>query len=125
MNKLTSIVAAAILAIPFAGQTHAQKLTEQFIPIGESPGLSGSQTYIGRIQRFDAASGTLSLDANGKVHDVRITDDTRIWLDRSASKQTNLQGDPSDFQAGRRAEVSFVDPALRGTASWVKVETDN
>lgn len=125
MNKLTTIIAAAALSTAFAGQALAQKATEQFIPIGESPGLSGSQTHIGRIQGFSPASGILSLNANGETHDVRITNDTRIWLDRSAAKLSNLQGDTSDFEAGRRAEVSYVDPALGDTASWVKIETDN
>ena len=125
MNRLTTIIPVAILSMLFAGNTFSQKATEQFIPIGESPGLSGAVTDIGQIQGFDAASGTLTLSAGGTPRAVRITGETDIWLDRSASKLSNLEGDTSNLQAGRRAEVSYVDPAVRDVASWVKVETGN
>lgn len=125
MNKMAIVIPAAILSMLVSGQVLSQKATEQFIPIGESPGLSGTRTHIGRIQGFDAASGILSLSAEGEVYSVRVTDDTRIWLDRSASKLTNLEGDTSDLEAGRRAEVSYADPAMHGAASWVKVEMTN
>ena len=125
MNRLRTIIPVAILTILFASESFSQKATEQFIPIGESPGLSGVTTYIGRIQGYDAASGTLTLNAGGAPQAVRITDDTNIWLDRSAWKLSNLEGDASDLQAGRRAEVSYVDPTVRDVASWVKVETGN
>lgn len=125
MNRLTTIIPVAILSMLFAGNTFSQKATEQFIPIGESPGLSGAVTDIGQIQGFDAASGTLTLSAGGTARAVRITGETDIWLDRSASKLSNLEGDTSNLQAGRRAEVSYVDPAVRDVASWVKVETGN
>lgn len=125
MNKPLIIISAATLSLLFAGQVFPQKATERFIPIGESPGLSGTMTDIGRIQGFDAASGTLSLSAGGVARDVRITDDTRIWLDRSVSELSNLEGATSDLQAGRRAEVNYVDPDARDVASWVKVEMVN
>lgn len=119
------MIPVALLSLLAASQISAQKATEQFIPIGESPGLSVSQTDIGRIQSFDAASRTLSVEAGGSIRPVRITDVTRIWVDRSASKLSNLDGDISDLAAGRRVEVSYVDPDSRQAANWVKVEAAN
>lgn len=125
MKSLTRMIPVAVLSLLAAGQISAQMATEQFIPIGESPGLSVSHTDIGRIQAFDAASRTLSVEAGGSIRPVRITDVTRIWVDRSASKLSNLDGDISDLTAGRRVEVSYVDPDSRQAANWVKVEAAN
>jgi len=125
MKFLISMVPVAILSLLAAGQISAQMATEQFIPIGESPGLSVIHTDIGHIQAFDAASGTLSVESGGSIRPVHITDATRIWLDRSASKLSNLDGDTSDLAAGRRVEVSYVDPESRQAANWVKVEAGN
>lgn len=125
MKSLTRTIPVALLSLLAAGQLAAQMATEQFIPIGESPGLSSIHTDVGRIRGFDAASRTLSVESGGSTRPVRITDVTRIWVDRSASKLSNLDGDTSDLAAGRRVEVSYVDPRNRQAANWVKVEAGN
>ena len=53
---------------------------------------------------------------------MKITDKTRIWLDRSKLKQPNVTGGFADLQKGRRVEVKYEDPAQREVADWVKVE---
>lgn len=125
MKKLPKIIPVAMLSLLCASQACAQMATERFVPIGESPGLSVSHTDVGRIRGFDAGSRTLSLEAEGGIRPVRITDDTRIWLDRSGSELSNLNGDTSNLAIGRRAEVSYADPARRRSANWVKVEVGN
>lgn len=125
MKNLVKLMPIALLTLLGVAEISAQMATERFIPIGESPGLSTSQTDIGLIRSFDAASGTLSLESGTGVRPVRITDSTRIWVDRSAAKLSNLDGDTSDLAAGRRAEVSYADPGNRQLANWVKVEAGN
>jgi hypothetical protein len=53
---------------------------------------------------------------------VKITEKTRIWLDRTKLKQANLSGSFTDLQKGRRVEVKYDDPVRRQVADWVKVE---
>ena len=125
MKIVAMMVSGVILLLVGMNGAFAQRATEIYIPIGESPGLSTGQTDIGRIEAYDAGTRTLTLRAPDGVHPVRITEDTRIWLDRSAANLSNRSGDPSDLAIGRRAEVSYVDPAKRELASWVKIEAGN
>lgn len=118
-------IAIPILWLCTAGQALAQQQTEIYIPIGESPGLSGTYTDVGQILGFDADSHMLSLAAQSGTRPVRITSDTDIWLDRTEAKLRNLGGGVSDLVSGRRAEVKYMDPSKRQSAAWVKVEVGN
>ena len=120
MHKIA--MAIPILWLCTAGQALGQQQTEIYIPIGESPGLSGTYTDVGQILSFDADSRTLSLAARGGTRRLRITGDTDIWLDRSAARLRNARGSVSDLVSGRRAEVKYNDPAKRQSAAWIKVE---
>jgi hypothetical protein len=53
---------------------------------------------------------------------VKITEKTRIWLDRNKLKRSNLSGRFTDLQKGRKVEVKYADPERRQVAQWVKVE---
>jgi len=119
----TTSPGAVLLAALLAAQpAYAQKATEQFIPIGQSPGISGTLTRIGEIAATDSRARTLTLrDASGTVT-VRLTDKTRIFLDRSKLKQGNLEGSTADLQPGRRAEIRPEGAPESPTADWVKVE---
>ena len=57
MKKILLLV--AVLGITPA---YAQKATEQFIPIGRSPGLSDAKTRIGQIESFDPGRSVLTLN---------------------------------------------------------------
>jgi hypothetical protein len=120
-KRLIGIGAAAML---FAAVVtlHAQKATERFIPLGQSPGLSGIATSIGEVEAADAGTQTLTVVAEGRRLTAKITAQTFIWLDRSKLKQTTLTGSFSDLKQGRRVEVKFLDPETRQTAEWVKIE---
>lgn len=110
------LLIALLAAIPYA---QAQKETERYIPIGHSPGLSGKYTYLGSIEAVDATAQTIKITGD---RTVKIGATTRIWLDRSRLKQTNLQGVFADLQQGRKIEIKFEDPERQQLAEWVKVE---
>ena len=110
------LLIALFAAIPYA---QAQKETERYIPIGRSPGLSGKYTYLGSIEAVDARAQTITITGD---RTVKISAETRIWLDRTRVKQTNLQGSFADLKQGRKIEIKFQDPERQQLAEWVKVE---
>ena len=111
-------IVALVCGISFA---YAQKATERFIPIGQSPGLSGKYTYVGKIQAVDSARRTIKVAQPGS-RTVRITNETRIWLDRSKLKQPNETGAFADLRQGRTVEIKYKYPTRKHAAEWVKVE---
>jgi len=84
--------------------------------------MSGKHTSIGEVAGVDARAKTLTIVEPAGRRTVKITDKTRIWLDRSKLKQTNVAGSFADLQKGRRVEVKYEEPAQRAIADWVKVE---
>ena len=116
MKKILLLV--AVLGITPA---YAQKATEQFIPIGRSPGLSDAKTRIGQIVSFDPGRAVLTLTSDSTITVAEITAQTRIWLDRTRFKLPNLRGAPADLHPGRHCEVRFLKPDGR-EAEWIKVE---
>ncbi len=107
-----------ILGITFSSTlTLAQALTEQFIPIGFYRATDG--TTIGNVRKIDEGKNTLTVGAVKGTSTFRITNETRIWLDRSSTGQTNLNGKVNDIKPGARVEVR--PSKKRGTARWVKV----
>jgi len=122
MRTTVKLLAIILLAASSWSFAHAQKTTERFIPIGKSPGLSGKFTLIGKIEAVDRQKKTLTCaDASGS-YVVKVTDQTRIWLDRTQQNQTNQTGALTDCQKGRMVEVKFVDKEHKGgPAEWIKV----
>ncbi len=114
---LTALLGALLLGAP---QALAQKATEQFIPIGQSPGLSGKMTEIGTIAAVDRTTRTITLD--GRI--IAVTARTRIWLDRSKLKQPSAPVEFADLAVGRRIEVSYQDETRKDTARWIKIEAE-
>lgn len=122
MRTFLSALGVAIALISAVFQVHAQKETERFIPIGQSPGVSHKYTSIGEISEVDAARRTVTVAEQAGRRTVKITEKTRIWLDRTKLKQANLSGSFTDLQKGRRVEVKYEDPERPQVADWVKVE---
>jgi hypothetical protein len=100
---------------------HAQKATEQFIPLGQSPGLSGVHTLIGRIEAVNPPSRTVTLALEEKKETIIVTERTHIWLDRSPLGLSNVKGSLADLIPGRLAEVKLAAPNQQ-EAEWLKVE---
>lgn len=122
MRWFLSGVGVVMAALCTVSEAAGQRETERYIPIGESPGLSGVYTYLGPITRVDSVALTITVGDSTGPRTIRISPKTRIWLDRTKLRQTNLTGRFADLQAGRRVEVKYQDAARREAADWVKVE---
>jgi hypothetical protein len=120
--RYTVLVLVAMAAFGMPGTAVAQEATEQFIPIGESPGVSREESYLGECVAYDAEDRVLQMHGNRGIRRILITEKTRIWLDRSPIEETNVVGDPGDLLPGRRMEVRYADPDDKEVADWVKVE---
>jgi len=101
--------------------SHGQKQTERFIPLGQSPGISGKDTTIGKIQAVDDQSRTLVIANESGTYTVKITDRTKIWLDRSKSKLSTIHVSMTDLKPGNLAEVKYEDEN-KHIAEWIKVQ---
>jgi len=122
MRRLMKAAGLVCVSLATPGPAYPQKATEQFIPLGQSPGASGKVTWIGEIVGTDPAQRTLSIGEAQGTHTVKLTDKTRIFLDRSKLKQSNVTGSIADLQKGRRVEVKYEGPGPTPAADWVKVE---
>ena len=122
MRTFLSGLGVAIALMSAVFQVHAQKETERYIPLGQSPGVSQKQTSIGEIAEVDQQKQTVTIVEPAGRRTVKITEKTRIWLDRTKLKQANLSGSFTDLQKGRRVEVKYEHPDRRQVADWVKVE---
>ena len=120
MRILPYLVAAWLVGGAAAAQ--AQWATERYIPIGQSPGISGKVAMIGTVSQFEGGTLTLAVPGHAGPYRMQVTPATRIWLDRSAARQSTLDGTVSDLRAGRRVEIKFADERNRSAAHWIKVD---
>lgn len=112
----------AISALGLAGAAAAHPATEQYIPIGQSPGPGVVQGTAEPVAE-PAAGGPpiVAVERSGaQVGAYVVTPRTRIYIDRSAQGLPNLVGTLDDVQPGRVIEVRIADPATR-EAEWIKV----
>lgn len=118
---LSVIPAIVLLATP----GHAQEATEVFIPIGQSPGVSRIKSVIGTIVSCDWASGIV-VSTDKEQQTATLTDETKVYLDRSAAKKSGTKGSRSDCQKGRRVEVKYVyeGEARSARAEWIKIQAE-
>ncbi len=122
MRSLASGLGLVIALLCATSHAHGQKATEQYIPIGQSPGISKKYSSIGLIAEVNVRDQSITIADPAGSRTVRISKNTHIWLDRSRLRQTNLRGRFADLQQGRRVEVKYADPERRRLADWVKVE---
>ena len=136
MNKTTLRIALlgalAALSAAFAGSgAQAQNLTEQFIPIGQSPGASGRTAEVGTVSMIDVSRNLIACELNGVEEVFIVTPQTEVYLDRSASQTHNLTMDVRSLRIGDRVEIKRDDPRAEvagyaGTniplADWIKVD---
>ncbi len=116
---LVGLILSSIVICP----SHGQKATEIFIPIGKSPGVSGKYSVIGTIASFDETTRVLTIKVEDVEHTVTITEETKIWLDKSGIQQTNEIGSPADCRQGRLCEMKYVYDGKTRTdkAEWLKI----
>ncbi len=107
-----------------ATNVSAQRFTERYIPIGQSPGLSGKYTIVGTVDAVDMQRGTLTCTYLSGTIAARVDKATKIWIDRSKRKLTNLEGSLTDCKKGHLVEVKFRNNERRAgvVADWIKVE---
>jgi hypothetical protein len=119
------ILALAVSAAAM-GAALAHPATEQYIPIGQSPGALTMQGEVSQPVAPAAANGetSVAMTAAGATGDVAyvVGASTRIYLDRSAQGRPNTVGSLADLQPGRAIEVCIPDASSR-VADWIKVRT--
>src|SRR6266404_5111393 len=122
---VVALVGTSALLWGSASAPSAQKMTEQYIPIGQSPGLSGKYTVIGKLQSVNPQERTCTVAGATGALNVRITERTKIWLDRSKLQQPNLQGTLADLRPGATVEVKpegHQGGVSSAPAEWIKVQ---
>ena len=117
-----SAVIAIVLMLSIIPIIYGQKSTEQYIPIGKSPGITRKYSMMGEIEQYDPATKSLTVTSSSGKTGMKVTDETRIYLDRSKLRQRNIKGNFSDLQKGRKVEVKYKDPQNKTTADWIKIE---
>ena len=115
---------AFIATFALAGAASAHPATEQFIPIGESPGPGVVQGTASAVAEPSVADGepvvSIENSTGAELGAYVVTEHTRIYIDRSAQGLPNLVGTIDDVQPGRVIEVRIADPQTR-EAEWIKV----
>jgi hypothetical protein len=84
--------------------------------------MSGKVTLIGTVGAVDSADRSLTVLSGAGPQRVKLSNDTRLWLDRSAAQQPTQPGAIADLRSGRRIEVKFSDERGRTTAEWIKID---
>ncbi len=115
-------LAIVIVLLGGALEASGQQATEMFIPIGQSPGLSGKGSLIGTLESVDPGKRMVTISSSSGAQTVGITDRTLIWLDRSQQKQPNQNGAINDLQKGRKVEVKLRKGEPKAVAEWIKVQ---
>lgn len=115
---LVSLLMAFVATSPWV---YSQQMTEIYIPLGQSPGVS-DDALIGEIVDVNSEAHTLKIRGPSGLQTVEVTKGTWVYLDRSRLKLANLYGDYGDFATGQTVEVKFQDPARRQVADWVKID---
>ena len=121
MRRAAMTIGLAICALCAGMPAGAQRATERYIPIGKSPGVSQANGLIGTIDSVSVVQRTITIEGPGERRTAAITPKTRIWLDRSRLRQSNVNAAFEDLRRGRRVEVKYLDPDRR-IADWVKIE---
>ena len=122
MRKL-SLLIVFFFAISFIPETaHAQKATEIFIPINASPGLSDHYTWQGTIDAVDEGNMTITVTNDTGTRNIKLTEDTNIWLDKSSLKVKNETGDFEDCKPGSFIEVKYRENEADHVAEWIKIK---
>lgn len=121
-SRRTALDLLPAVLVLFASLAFAQEMTERHIPVGAYPSLTSEYLTAGTIVAVDNEAATLTLQNNGSERSFRLTEGTKIWLDRSRLGQTTLDGKLSDLNTGLKAEVRSLGPERPDVAYWIKVQ---
>ena len=121
MRRVGIAKALCLALVASASIAHSQRATERFIPLGQSPGVSGKLTTIGTIVAVDRDARRITVAGPSGRVTVAIQDSTSIWIDRHALGLPTMTGSFAQCHEGRIAEVKYADPDTRQLAEWVKL----
>lgn len=122
MNTIVARVCVIFLACVAIPQlTQGQKATEVYIPIGASPGVSASDTLLGKISRLDYEARSIEFTSRDGKKTIYVNDKTLYYLDRSAYRKKSTTGNMSDCKVGLKIEVQAAD---NDTAEWIKIKAE-
>ena len=122
MSKYLTIIGIICFLLFGAFYADAEKSTELYIPIGQSPGLSGEYTVMGKIDQINPQNQTLKMSGASGSYTVKMTKNTFIYLDRSKTQLSNIYGTLADCKAGDLVEVKFEDNSRNKPIEWIKVQ---
>lgn len=119
-----SLVAACVAALlGGAGAAHGQAATEVFIPIGKSPGLSGRYTVVGHIKDIYEQDMTMTVVSSARTWTVKMTPESKVFLDRSHVRRRNTVGTTADCRPGVLCEIKFEGRGEPSSVNcqWIKI----
>jgi len=124
MLKLLKGAVVALTLLWGMPYVYGQKATEIFIPVGQSPGLSGKHTSLGKITAIDVPNRTITVADSSGSYTVKITGRTQIWLDKSKLRSTNQKGAFTDLRKDLLIEVKYEGNQRQdtGSAEWIKAQ---
>lgn len=117
MNRLTEFALTTMVLLS-CSVAMAQRTTEVYIPIGESPGVSGEQSIVGTIADVDYDRYSMIVSTGTERRTIEMTPDTRYYIDRSGEHEKSVAGNIHDCHEGQRIEA-YVD--ADGDAVWIKI----
>ena len=124
---MRTALVAAFASLALAGAAGAHPATEQYIPIGQSPGPGVVTGTAGAVAEPSSGEGdpivSVQSPAGSEVGAYVVTEQTRVYVDRSAQGLPSLVGTIDDVQPGRVIEVRIADPQTRA-AEWIKVRAE-
>jgi hypothetical protein len=123
-TKLTPFPIIILLLLSVVNhEALSQKLTEVFIPLGKSPGVSGKMTTVGKVEDIRRGSYAMTITQSDKSNaTIKAETSTVIYLDRSNLTQPSTTGKWEDIRPGLMIEAKYKDESKRGPIEWIKVQ---
>ena len=108
-----------------SSEIYAQKMTEIYIPVGQSPGVSGKYSLLGRVEAVNRNDSTVTIiKESGSKTTFRITAGCAIYLDKNKLKLRNSRGYCADIKPGMKAEAKYKDNKPDGPIEWLKIQIE-
>ena len=107
MSKHLTIASIICVLIIGAFSAQAEKATELYIPIGQSPGLSGKYTVLGKIDQVNAKNQTIKMSGASGSYTVKLTKSTN-----RCPSILQLRSDAVDFQCRGPTDALFCGEAF-------------
>lgn len=103
----------------------AQTMTEIYIPLGKSPGVSGKYSLIGRVESFNMIDSSMTITLNtGNRKTMVITSVCDIYLDKSKLRLSNKNGYCGDIKKGLLVEAKYFDNKPDRLIEWLKIQIE-